>query len=192
MDEVKPCFIRGQLGPIFAELALEYLRDLLKELEFHCLSRKCQHFPMVISTFAVVFMAVESIQYHSAKDAYHAHYDDGGDAMVHSHRVDGPLLVDKSEGVDALLRFYRACFSGCHAEALLSVSKGKGIAKGDKGGESEGAGDDGTVFVAGLKKAVEKVQYYLKGRSKVSIPAKGGDMTLLFDRLLAKLFLLEG
>jgi hypothetical protein len=183
-SDFTPCFIRGQLGPVFQDLALGLMKDVLNELEFHCLSRKCGHFPLVVATFAVVFMAVESCQYHDAKDAFHAGFDH------HVPSPSGPSVnvpaLEESEGADALLKFYKACFAGCHRDTLLSVSQ-------NAVSSSTASSTSGMNFVAGLKAAVEGVKLYLMEKSKVSVPAKGAaDMTIFFDRLLAKLFLLDG
>jgi hypothetical protein len=209
---VTPCFIRGQLGPVFTELALDKMREVLRGLEFHCLSRKCQHFPLVIAAFAIVFMAVESIQYHSAKDPYHANHDTRsvggrGGSVFDSHVTNPALTEEDSSSIDALLHFYKACFSGCHRDRLLSVSRGTGDAA-DSGSSADGGSEStsptvgvaegsasGTIFVARLKDAVERVKIYLYERSRAPVStnatAKGGDITVFFDRLLAKLFLLD-
>ena len=178
IDEVTPCFIRGQLGPIFSELALGLMKEVLNELEFHCLSRNCAHFPLIISTFAIVFMAVESIQYHAAKDSYHATYNGTGSRLI---AISKPSFEPDSEGVDALLNFYKACFSGCHSDTLLSVSKSGAPLEGSAGGG----------FVTLLKDAVGQVKSYLIDRSAVTVSPGREDMTVFFDRLLARLFLLQ-
>jgi hypothetical protein len=168
------------------------MKDVLKELEFHCLSRKCDHFPLVISTFAVVFMAVESIQYHAAKDPYHASFSVGS-RPIHTGGHDFAAF-EESKGVDALLNFYKACFSGCHSDRLLSVPNllKENWAGASPATSSSSSSSAGFKFVAVLKHAVEQVKQYLVERSAVTVSTRGGaDITDFFDRLLARLFLLE-
>jgi hypothetical protein len=190
-ESVTPCFIRGQLGPVFEELALSLMKDVLKELEYHCLQRICSHFPLVISTFAVVFMAVESVQYHAAKDAYHSLYNDPPFAGPRANTTNIRKLPssEENESIEALLSFYKVCFSGCHADKLLSVSSSPPRESTEAAYNPSTAG---SRFVSGLKSAVEHVRQYLVERKAINISAKGGaDVTDFFDRLLARLFLLE-
>lgn len=71
---MKPCFIRGQLGAVIPSLAQDLLREALSKLEFICLARRCTDWPPVLAALATLCMAVESVQYHAAKKPYHAHF----------------------------------------------------------------------------------------------------------------------
>jgi hypothetical protein len=190
-ESVTPCFIRGQLGPVFEELALSLMKDVLKQLEYHCLSRICSHFPLVISTFAVVFMAVESGQYHAAKDPFHSSYDGPHFAArkVNTTNEGNQAPFEENASIEALLNFYKVCFSGCHSDNLLSVPSSLPKESPDAAYNPSSAS---TKFVNGLKFAVEHVRAYLIERKAVTISANGAvDVTDFFDRLLARLFLLE-
>jgi hypothetical protein len=175
---------------VFSELALSLMKEVLKELEHHCLSRKCAHFPLVISTFSVLFMAVESIQYHAAKDPYHSSHDpfSVGTQPI-STGGHNSASFKESEGVSALLHFYKACFSGCHFESLLSVAT---LSTENLEAASTSSSSAGFRFVTGLKYAIDQVKQYLIERSASPVTTRGGaDITVFFDRLLARLFLLE-
>lgn len=169
-----PCFIRGQLGGVMPALAQKLMRDVLARLERLALSRQCSHWPVVISSLAVLLMTVESIQYHAAKVSYHASYD-AQPAQQQLERAKCQALDE--QGVDALLGFYRACYGGCHARL------------GEDGGdEVEGIGVRGPEgrFVEALRGTIRNAEPYLKERRSVNME-KLEDMNCFFDRLLAKL-----
>jgi hypothetical protein len=173
---------------VFSELAFSLMKDVLKELEIHCLSRDCGHFALVISTFALLFMAVESIQYHAAKDPYHSSYDP---SSTENRPISTGLsfaAFEESEGVNALLNFYKACFSGCHSDRILSVpSPSK-----EKLESPSSFSSASSKFVAGLRFAVEHARQYVVAKNSIIVSAKDGtDIHIFFDRLLARLFLLD-
>ncbi|GME52171.1 hypothetical protein GTA08_BOTSDO02974 [Neofusicoccum parvum] len=70
-----PCLIRGQLGAVIPTLAQDLLREALSRLEGICLARRCTDWPTALATLATVCMAVESVQYHAAKEPYHAQFN---------------------------------------------------------------------------------------------------------------------
>jgi len=120
-------------------------------------------------------MAVESIHYHGAKDPYHTIYDD-------TARIGSITTTEEFEncnGVKELLGFYHACCHGCHSETLLGSDASNASLNRSSG------------VVQSLKNAVERARMYLVERSMASVSAHGGDITIFFDRLLAKLFLLK-
>jgi hypothetical protein len=119
-------------------------------------------------------MSVESIHYHAARDSYHAAHTtianrDCSTALPNAT----PEAFEKSAGVKELLSFYRACFSKCHSERLSGTAEMSPV-----------------PVVESLRKAVESARAYLEQRSQDSVAAEG-DITIFFDRLLAKLFLLQ-
>lgn len=191
-----PCFIRGQLGPVFAHLAKKLMKDVLSRLELLSLSRdNCQHFPIILSTFAVLFMAVETIQYHAAKESYHASYDTEAERTCEKIHV----LANEEEGVENLLNFYNACFGNCHANlhdrSAAGFSHFAAAAARTNGGAGEGERERTVSYLKTIKKAVDRARHYLvrkKDRGCVGDGLGKGDMSVYFDRLLAKLFLIRG
>ncbi|TID27410.1 c6 finger domain-containing protein [Venturia nashicola] len=185
-SRITPCYIRSQLGVKFKDIASKLLKEVLTSLELHCLDKNCDHFPVVICTFAVLFMSVESIHYHAARDSYHADHsfqnipgaidDDPPDTQNNypSTLVPAtPEAFEKSTGVYELLSFYRACFSKYHLERFSASAESSSV-----------------PVVERLREAVENAKTYLERRGRDCIDAEG-DVTFFFDRLLAKLFLLE-
>jgi len=192
-----PCFIRGQMGPYLAEIAKTLMRDVLKRIEDLSLTpENCQYFPVVLSTFAVLFMAMESIQYHAAKESYHALYD--SDAVRAGERQQA--LANEEEGVKNLLKFYADCFGDYHAKlhdhsaSTFQHFTTTTATKSASGGDSER--DRTIAYLRELKGAVDRARKYLiaKRDSTVAITRENvgkGDMSAYFDRLLAKLFLVR-
>ncbi|KAK3060490.1 hypothetical protein LTS18_008440, partial [Coniosporium uncinatum] len=131
--EPTPCFIRGQFGAVMPALAERLMKDCLCRLEAMSLSRQCRVWPVIFATFAVLLMTVETIQYHGAKEGYHAIYDDhdgGYRAEYDCQTASAPVPIMRpgrsvsedvmggtgDEEVDALLSFYKTCYSGCHSK----------------------------------------------------------------------------
>lgn len=191
-----PCFIRGQLGPIFAQLARKLMKDVLSRLEILSFSRdNCQHFPIILSTFAVLFMTVETIQYHAAKESYHASYDSEAARALDKTHVD----ANEQEGVENLLNFYNACFGNCHANLhnhnQTTYSKFAAAAARTNVGGGEADRERTVAYLQTIKDAVDRARHYLVRKKDGGILGEGlgkGDMSVYFDRLLAKLFLLRG
>jgi hypothetical protein len=177
-----PCFIRGQLGPIFASLATHHMKKVLWHLEEISFNSDCKLFPVVLSTFAVLFMAIESIQYHSAKESYHASYDKESDRESEKFYLD----ENDKEGVQNLLNFYKACFGECHAklhDGIVGFQHFASIAS------SNSRDPEKTVtYLRTLKDTIDKAKPYLMRKKNVTLEPKD-DMSCFFDRLLAKLFL---
>lgn len=196
-----PCFIRGQFGEVMPLLAQDLMKDVLVRLELLSLARECNQWANACATFAVFVMAVESIQYHTKKIAFHA---DGGPAIEEMSRVFGPPappelvgqktqqtqpLSSMEQALQALVGFYKSCFSGCHSR--LSDEPG-GRQRSSSGGGSalrSGQRDAQESLVTELKKVLAGAQTYLLEKSKASCKT-GEDLSCFFDRSLAKLFLL--
>jgi hypothetical protein len=169
---VTPCFIRGQLGPVFSHLAHKLMRDVLTQLEVLSPSRQCKDFPMILSTFSVLFMAVESLQYHIAKESFHSHYNDAEKPKQTSVMRN----LDEWRGQAALLQFYRSTFQGCHD---------------DLHSKAESAASPELVkFFEDFTQAIDEARPYLERKSKVT-QAHVDDMSAFFDRLLAKMYVTE-
>lgn len=83
-----------------------------------------------------------------------------------------------------LLEFYKNCFAGCHRDRLLSATDARFWAE-----DPESIGE---VALGKLRGGIKIAKHYLMERSKESLSTRGGDITVFFDRLVARLLLLEG
>ena len=173
-----PCFVRSQFGAIMPVLAGKLMKEVLSVLERILFSRNGDHWPIALATLIVVLMTVESIHYHSAKLPYHDAYD--------SNRLGnaGDGLEADDSAVDTILASYKACFSACHTRLRPDW-------KGDLNtviGQSSPADQ----FIKSVREAIGKdsVESYLEGKvSEKRLDYE--DMGFFFDRLVARLLLLE-
>jgi hypothetical protein len=169
-----PCFIRGQLGFILRDLARRWFQSVVDELQLLALSQDCSQWPVVLSIFAVLLMAMETIEYHVGKVGCHAEYDgnvENSPAFLH-HTM---CQVLDEEGVDKLLHFYRMCYGKCHARLLDA--------------NASHSGDSTGIFLDSMREEVSNASAYLHERSKLSV-GEMDSLSCFFDRLLGKLFLL--
>jgi hypothetical protein len=183
-QDAVPCYIRSQLGEVFSKLAVEYMKDVLAKLEIECLNKRCSNFPMIIFTYTLLLMSVESIQHKTHKDNFHS-VQDGVEAGPCSSTT-----ADDIDGIVDLVEFYKNCFAGCHRDRLLSSADG-----GQYGSKRNGAGSSfvaGEQALARLRESIQLAKPYLMERSKESLHTNGGDITVFFDQLVARLLLLEG
>jgi hypothetical protein len=169
---VTPCFIRGQLGPVFKHLAHKLMREVLTQLEILSPSRQCKDFPMILTAFSVLFMAVESLQYHIAKESFHSHYN----GRTVSTDISKERNLDEWKGQNILLQFYRSTFQGCHNDLHLKASSA--------------TSPELNRFFDLFNRAIEDAKPYLQKKSRVT-KAHASDMSAFFDRLLAKMYLPE-
>ncbi|KAF9692285.1 hypothetical protein EKO04_009376 [Ascochyta lentis] len=173
-----PCFIRAQFGAVMPTLASRLMERVLSSLELLLLSRNGDHWPLALATLLIVLMTVESIHYHAAKLPYHDAHD--VDRALHS--TDG-LDADDS-AVDTILAFYKACFSACHTRL-----------RPDWEGElntATGSSSPADQFVKSVREAVGKASAgdYLESKVREK-RVDEEDMGFFFDRLVARLLLLE-
>ncbi|OCK82845.1 hypothetical protein K432DRAFT_250144, partial [Lepidopterella palustris CBS 459.81] len=178
-----PCFIRAQFGAVMPALAQELMRDILARLERLALSRQCAQWPVILSTFAVLLMIVESTQYHAAKIAYHARYDSGPAVAEREQERKVGRELDE-QGVDALLNFYKACYGGCHARLREDW-----LGEEEEGVNGMGKGSAAERFVTAMRTAIRNANEggYLKERGLMKIESSKGGFSCFFDRLLARL-----
>lgn len=173
-----PCLIRSQFGNMMPELANELMRDVLSSLEVLLLGRNEEDWPITLAVLMVVLMTVESIHYHSAKRPYHEAY-----GPTSSAADSGNTEVD-DQAVDKILKFYSACFSACHTRLRPEW-------KGDLE-KVAGRASAPDLFIKGMREAIGKASPggYLvdKARKKRT---NDDDMGYFFDRLVARLLLLE-
>jgi hypothetical protein len=173
-----PCFIRSQIGAVMPGLAEKLMKEVLSTLERILFSRNGDHWPIALATLVVVLMTIESIHYHAAKLPYHNKYDGHRPADA----VDG-LEADDS-AVDTILGSYKACFAACHTrlrpdwEGDLNTVVGQSL--------------PADQFVKSVREAIGKASAngYLEGKVNEK-RFDDEDMSFFFDRLVARLLLLE-
>jgi hypothetical protein len=195
--KVTPCFIRAQLGPVFSQLAHQLMKDVLRQLESLSSTDDASKFPVVIGTFAVLFMALESLQYHFEKTAYHACHDN----PEHADDSDNPDLKLTNEGSDILLRFYKATV--CHEQvgtlasapresATWPVLSSRHRSYSPRSHSSSLASDDhnAQTFMRSLRQHLFQIKPYLTDCTELSATVSRDNMDLIFDRLLAHMFLM--
>jgi hypothetical protein len=185
-----PCFIRSQLGSVMPSLAQRLMNNVLSSLELLLLNQESGDWPIALALVLVILMTVESIQYHAAKAAYHNVFD-----STEAKEVDDDYTLD-DQYIQVLLNFYATCFADCHArlspewedEGTTSQGLGVGTNMGMPYSSSKSPEDK---FIESVREAVKKASpgTYLAGRA--SAKRVGGDMGFFFDRLVAKLLVLE-
>ncbi|KAF2665972.1 hypothetical protein BT63DRAFT_458336 [Microthyrium microscopicum] len=197
-EKVTPCFIRAQLGPIFSTLAHTLMGSVLKQLEQISQSQDSRSFPMIISTFSALFLALESLQYHFEKEAYHSHHDEPG--YFHDDSSSTRDLATFEVG-DVLLRFYKA--TQCHASLRtlydlaaqrqrdLGGSLPKGYTSLSKLSVQVAGDERTTAFMYSLFGALVYAGPYLVEKVQMDTIVSSQDMSCFFDRQLAKMYLLE-
>lgn len=174
-----PCLLRAQFGAVMPALATQLMRSVLADLERLLFARNEVDWPVALASLMVVLMTVESIHYHAAKLPYHDAY-----GPARRENVDGSGFEADDGVVDTLLASYKACFSACHTrlqphwQGDLSAAAGKT--------------DPADQFVASVREAVgrEGVESYLAGKVHERFVDEE-DMGFFFDRLVARLLLLE-
>jgi hypothetical protein len=185
LDKVTPCFIRSQLGPIFSQMSHQYMRNVLMELERLSPTENATKFPIIISTFSVLLMAMESLQYHVSMLPYHTHHDG---LPPHPAAVWEPQSrnLDEMDKSDILIRFYKA--TNCHAQL-------KGLGTAAEGSKTHKFMTDvswdleTTMFLFSFHQAILVARSYLINKRQISV-VSGTDMTAFFDRLLSKMYLI--
>lgn len=170
-----PCLIRAQFGAAMPALATNLMRTVLSDLERLLFTRNEDDWPVALATLMVVLMTVESIHYHAAKLPYH-------DAS-RPENADGGFEADDG-AVDTLLASYKACFSACHTRLQPHWQGDLSTAAGKR--------DPADLFVGSVREAVGKegVESYLAGKVQERFVDEE-DMGFFFDRLVARLLLLE-
>ncbi|KAF1974093.1 hypothetical protein BU23DRAFT_123272 [Bimuria novae-zelandiae CBS 107.79] len=183
-----PCFLRAQFGAIMPGLALKLMREALVSLEQLFLRRALDEWPVALAAFLVLLMSVESIQYHAAKLPYHHAHDTPLAAQSQSQSSQRERERDfaaDDEGVRQLLEFYQACFGACHAR--LGPNWQGDVDVGARQGSVKSAEDK---FVESVREAVRGAGVgYLEAKAREA--QEEGDMGFFFDRLVARLLVLD-
>lgn len=173
-----PCLIRAQFGAIMPVLAGKLMKEVLSTLERILLSRNGDHWPIALATLVVVLMTVESIHYHAAKLPYHYAYDDSRPSTPAESFDAG------DSAMDTILSLYKECFSACHTrlqpdwEGDLNTNSGRSA--------------PADHFIKSVREALAKdgVEGYLGGKAGEK-RSDEEDLGFFFDRLVARLLLLE-
>ncbi|KAF2255398.1 hypothetical protein BU26DRAFT_155323 [Trematosphaeria pertusa] len=179
-----PCFIRAQFGSVMPLLALRLMKEVLLSLEQLVLNRECHEWPFALATLIVVLMTVESIQYHAAKRPYHDVYGSG----VSRSKLEQDSQVD-DEGVESLLKFYSACYPGCHAR-LNPEWQGESSSHSSSLNASTMNPED--RFVENVREAAKRASPggYLDRKASEE-KRVDEDMGFFFDRLVARLLVMK-
>jgi hypothetical protein len=181
--KITPCFIRAQLGPVFADVSHELMKQVLIELEVVALSQDPSTFPMTVCTFSVLFMVMESLQYHINKLPYHCHNDNP--SLLQQDDEPQTRNLDENDGSDILLRFYKG--TACHARiGTLATEQSDGPLIAPRSSHS----GDPNMVMFNLRSAARESRPYLVERLKKKIVPRT-DLSSYFDRLLAKMYLME-
>jgi hypothetical protein len=157
------------------------MKEVLSSLEQLLLNKEIDEWPVALAVVISVLMTIESIHYHAAKLPYHNDYD----AIRPSKSEE--YLRDDDHGVKALLEFYSACFSGCHAR-LRPDWEGETTSAFRNRGNPMSSED---TFVENLREAIRNANrggYLVK---KANQKRETDDMEYFFDRLVARLLLLR-
>lgn len=173
-----PCLIRSQFGAVMPDLTSKLMREVLSVLERILFSRNGEHWPVALATLIVVLMTVESIHYHAAKLPYHDAYSPARPEST------GDSFEADDSAVDTILASYKACFFACHTRLQPDWKGDLNLVAGKRS-----PADD---FIKSVREAIGKdgVEGYLAG--KVQEKRLGDeDMGFFFDRLVARLLLLE-
>jgi hypothetical protein len=185
-----PCFIRSQLGSVMPSLAQRLMNNVLSSLEQLLLNQECGDWPIALALLLVILMTIESIQYHAAKVAYHHAFESTG-----AKEADDDHTLDDQD-IQILLNFYAACFSSCHArlspewedESTTAPGLGMGPNIGMSNPSSKSPEDK---FIEGVREAVKRASPETYLTRKASAKRVAGDMGFFFDRLVARLLVLE-
>jgi hypothetical protein len=143
------------------------MKEVLSSLELLFVKRDRHEWPVSLATLIVVLMTVESIQYHAAKLPYHI------SDVTQMKQEDSIIIHD--EAVKSLLNFYAACFPECHAKLKPGWD---GITPEDK-------------FIQSVQEAISSTTQSGYLESKATAVRAGDNMEFFFDRLVARLLLLE-
>jgi hypothetical protein len=169
-----PCFIRAQLGTATQYLGFILMKDVLSSLEKLLIKRDYNDWPTVLATLLIVFMAIESVQYHAAKLPCYI------ETVTRRNFKDSSENID--EGAKKLLAFYTACYPCCHAKLDPDWKDDSGL-----GWESTTAE---STFIESIRDATKSAyaQGYLTTKSAEQ-QWDGEDMAFFFDRRVARLLL---
>ncbi|KAL9048026.1 MAG: hypothetical protein Q9162_007885 [Coniocarpon cinnabarinum] len=180
--KITPCILRAELGKAMPELAHIILEDVLRRLLKICLAR--------------------SIMYHSSRIGYHANAalpglgsnaptSHGGRVVQHNpfesiaHPVEATEAIRKLESAAwDLQTIYRNCFENCHALLLRIIEERHFMSV------QKQFGDVPARFIVALNQAIREAGGYLESQVSGKFE-RPNERSSPFDRLLARLFLLQ-
>jgi hypothetical protein len=163
------------------------MTDVLTSLELLLLNQACGDWPLALAVLLVVLMTVESIHYHAAKVAYHHAFDSPQAKDADDHTLD-------DQDIQAMFNFYSACFPGCHArlrpewegEGTTAPVLGMGMSLPNASSKSP---ED--RFIDNVREAMKRASPEAYLAQKASAKRVGDDMAFFFDRLVARLLVLQ-
>ncbi|KAI9713001.1 MAG: hypothetical protein M1828_001475 [Chrysothrix sp. TS-e1954] len=172
---VVPCLLRAQLGSFLPRLARSLLKNVLDRLIQICGNKRSDQHAIVLAAFALVLMTLESIMYHASRFSFHHYLGDDHAGIEDSYAAS---MANGEKSASDLLRFYKDGFETCH-RMMAKVM--------EYGNASPNVPDR---FLAELSQAVRSASTYLHEKGETHVDALQ-DVSQLFDRLLAKLFLMQ-
>jgi Fungal Zn(2)-Cys(6) binuclear cluster domain len=215
---ITPCIVRSELGEAFSKVAHKLMRSVLKSLEGLSQTPDPEMFPIIVATFATLCMTLESLQYHMAKVPYHAYI--GNQTPNHAEDAVTRDLTDQNAEILLRFYKGTVCHSklpklGTKSQSELTFLLGSlfspsaelsAAARGNKRRNSASSRErsgsfssntkpsattkESAAFLDGLHNAIRDSREYLEYKAQVMIVPMH-DMTAFFDRLLARLFLLD-
>jgi hypothetical protein len=162
-------------------LALGLMKEVLSSLEQLLLNKEIDEWPVSLAVLITVLMTIESIHYHAAKLPYHNDYDTTRPSNSEDY------LREDDHGVEALLAFYSACYSGCHAR-LRPDWEGETTSV-FRNGKNHTSPED--TFIENLREAIRNANHGGYLVKKANQKRENDDMEYFFDRLVARLLLLR-
>lgn len=101
--------------PALAEAQMEGILSLLEKV---FLGRDCAIFAECCGSFLILLMALEVMDWHTAKEAFHEQsYQSVEPKEKGYHPIPGAVPL-KQKAIQQLIGFYKACWSGCHERRL--------------------------------------------------------------------------
>lgn len=171
------CFVRAQIREKTPQLAEELTVRVFSYLERLFQGGSEEDWPTVLALMLVMMMVLETVQYHTSKRPYHHESDSNTSHMEHND-------TSGESASKTLLSFYAMSFSACHTRLDLTKNL-EPIAEGDERLPSS------SKFVHHVRKAMQQAEATRYLSAKISQQRTDGDMSFFFDRLVAKLLLLD-
>jgi hypothetical protein len=171
------CFVRAQIREKTPQLAEELTARVFSYLERLFQRGREEDWPTVLALMLVIMMVLETVQYHTSMRPYHHESDINTSHMEHN---DTP----GESASKTLLSVYAVSFSACHTRLDLTKNL-EPIAEGSESLPSS------SKFVHNVRKSMQQAEATRYLSAKISQQRTDGDMSFFFDRLVAKLLLLD-
>ncbi|CAI6331911.1 unnamed protein product [Periconia digitata] len=173
-----PCFIRAQFGTIAQTLALSLMKEVLLSLEELSLKNGLRVWPVALATLMLVLMTIESIQYHASKLPYHHNYDST------ESKPGSESQLENEDAVKSLLAFYTARFGDYHSRLHdMRDRTATGSSDLDMNPEDK--------FIENIREMIKKISLGEYAVRRAGAERVDQDMQWFFDRLVARLLVLD-